>query len=153
MVPLSAAMPAQCQRLERWRHSKEAAHAIVVADQLEVLHGMFDKGITSATWLKEMDVEEAIDVLTARHTHAVRRLKAANPGLPDLACSSEPRLADEQNSMRCSYGFGRVVLWPWALHLPALGYCDYDCRCEVLCCSRAAVVEKALGEWPKDFWK
>ena len=91
-----------------------------------------------------------------RYRRALQRLKATIPDdqpLPDVAWGLEPRLADEQNSMRCSYGFGRVVLWPWALHLPALGYCDYDCRCEVLCCSRAAVVEKALGEWPKDFWK
>ena len=51
-------MPAQRQSLQRWRRSKEAARAIVVADQLENLYGMLDDGIATAQWLEGMTVEE-----------------------------------------------------------------------------------------------
>ena len=92
-----------------------------------------------------------------RYKVALRHLKAAAPdALPDRAWDTEPRLADEQNSMLCSYGFGRVVLWPWALHLPALGYCHHECKCNVLCRARTDIVETALGEWPtmwREYWE
>jgi hypothetical protein len=39
----------------------------------------------------------------------------------------EPRMADECNSMPCPYGFGRLLRWPWALHLRSLGFCDDEC--------------------------
>jgi hypothetical protein len=106
--------------------------------------------ITSAVWLNGMDVDEAIEVLTVRYRRALRDLKAAIPDdLPDVAWALEPSLANEQNSMQCSYGFGRVVSWPWALHLPVLGYCDPECVCQVLLRARADVVKTALGEWPR----
>jgi len=88
-------------------------------------------------------------VLTVRYRRALQRLKVAIPvDLPDLAWGLEPRLADEHNSMQCSYGFGRVVSWPWAMHLPVLGYCNYECKCDVLLRARADVVQTALGQWP-----
>jgi hypothetical protein len=65
---------------------------------------LLGKGITSAVWLNGMDVDEAIEVLTVRYRRALQRLKAAiGDELPDLAWATEPRLADEQNSMQCSY--------------------------------------------------
>ena len=54
----------------------------------------------------------------------------------------------ELNSMPCPYGFGRLVRWPWALHLPALGFCGHECKCDVLRRARDEVVVASGVGWP-----
>ena len=65
--------------------------------------------------------------------------------VPEAAWALEPSMATEHNSTPCPYGFGRVVRWPWSLHLHALGFCDPECRCDVIFRSRAKVVNTSLG--------
>ena len=130
------------------KSSREAAQAIIVVDQLENVYRRFDQG---------EEMEEEIEVLTVRYKHALRRLQATNPDeLPELVL--EPQLANEQNSMPCPYGFGRLVWRPWALQLRSLGFCDRECMCDALLRARDDVVvmsgvgwdwsPKPPGVWP-----
>ena len=131
------------ERLERWRHSTLAAKAVVAATQLEYTYMEIDIG--------RQVPEEDLECEVVRYRHALRRLKEEASHLPEEAFALEPSLADESNSMPCPYGFGRIVRWPWALHLQPLGFCCENCYCDVLEHARAKVVNTALGlgwEWP-----
>ena len=43
----------------------------------------------------------------------------------------EPSMTNEHNSLPCAFGFGRILRWPWALHMEPLGYCGWECHCDV----------------------
>ena len=139
---------ARAQLSEPWLLSRDAAQAIIAASELEVCYENLDGGCTQ---VGGTPIEVEIDIATVRYKHALRRLQAAMPAeVPELVL--EPRMADELNSMPCPYDFGRLVRrpWamPWALHLPALGLCDYRCMCGALLRARDDVVIASGVGWP-----
>ena len=137
--------------LTKWGRFPEAGMAVAIGDQLENLYTWLDDEYP----LRKPITQEQIDAQTLKYKLALQRLKAAVPEdmvSPEdrvLAFETlEPRMADERNSMPCPYGFGRIVRWPWALHLFPLGFCYDECRCEVVREARLKVVMDSLGEWP-----
>ena len=127
-----------------WLLCREAAHAIIMASELEDCYENWDGGFHGT---EEMPIEEAIELATVRYKHALRRLQAAIPAaVPELVL--EPQMANELNSVPCPYGFGRLVRQPWALHLPALGFCGCRCLCGALLRARDDVVIASGVGWP-----
>jgi len=147
--PVSPEAPAAARAAlsKPWLQSPSAARAIMAAVALESAYESFDGGCTVIDeWRRFYDVDEEIEVATVRYKHALRRLQAAMPAdVPVLVL--EPQMANEQNSMPCPYGFGRIVRRPWELHLCALGFCDFECVCGALRHARDDVVASA-GGWP-----
>ena len=128
--PVSPDAPAaaRAELSTQWVHSREAAHAIQAALDLEDRYSELDGGCS--------DREVEIEVATVRYKHALLELRATIPAdMPEIVL--EPQMANEHNSMPCPYGFGRLVRKPWALHLQSLGFCDYECLCGVGPCLRA----------------
>ena len=94
----------------------------------------------------EADVRDAIEVETVRYRQALRKLQVALPGeVPEIVL--EPQLANEQNSMPCPYGFGRLIRKPWALHVPPLGFCQHECWCGALLRARDEIVVASGVGW------
>ena len=135
--------------LERLRHSKEVARAIIAVDQLENAYMLLDDRLARPEHLgreSEADVRDAIEVETVRYRQALRKLQVALPGeVPEIVL--EPQLANEQNSMPCPYGFGRLVRKPWALHVPPLGFCQHECWCGALLRARDEIVVASGVGW------
>jgi hypothetical protein len=100
--------PAQARaQLERWRHSREAAQAIRAVDQLENACMRLDEYVV---WGREneADVMDVIEVETVRYKQAALPVEVTESVL-------KPQMANEQNSMPCPFGFGRLVRQPsWA---------------------------------------
>ena len=149
--PVSPEAPAAARAAlsKPWLQSPAAARAIMAAVALETAYENFDGGCTvidDGRCGGFYDVNEEIEVATVRYTHALQRLQAVFPAdVPGLVL--EPQMANEQNSMLCPYGFGRIVRRPWELHLRALGFCDFECLCGALQHARDDVVASA-GGWP-----
>ena len=113
---------------------------------LAPLFSVYSQNYQTATLLPW--AEEEIEVATVRYKHALRRLQAAIPeAVPELVL--EPRMATEQNSAPCPYGFGRLVRRPWELHLECLGYCSPHCMCEALLGARNETVCCSGVGWGK----
>jgi hypothetical protein len=113
----------------------------MVADELEMQYECLDDGRR-----EKQEVMDDIEVWTVRYRQALQRLQRLIPSeMTKLVL--EPQMANEANSMPCPYGFGRIVRWPWALHIPQLGFCGYGCYCDVLCRARADVVDSAGLRW------
>ena len=110
--PVSPDAPAaaRAELSHRWVHSREAAHAIQAALDLEDRYSELDGGCS--------DREVEIEVATVRYKHALRKLQATIPAeMPEIVL--EPQMANEHNSMPCPHtGSGG-----WC---GSLGHCTFN---------------------------